>query len=664
MASDDRQSRAVAMSREEVRNFLIEVLRSSSIHDSLFEALKIHRIGASSSHIPSEISSTAFDEAIEFLSNETVRGHDDADVHRKEKFLDCSIQVMECIIDWKVKMREENLSTLHFWDRVIASIFPLVVSSLRELSFHESFYDSGKDGDEFVVVAFLCNVESILRIINEHVHYEPSKMGEKKQRRYIEICATLRYIESILGKITLSLKDLLVNSVHEDLVFVRSASIQPPSPSQQSPSSQSATSCSLMEIMDPILNNIDITIDPFDMYSNSLFRYFVNPRSTESELRDNSNEQIMNLNIGQCFNVLRMNATKLLKTIQLSHSVNDGAEELIFILKAHRKLPSGGCAKVLCCSALFTLLSASCDHTLMPNLSAPWTTSGVFTALATFCVDLIVSDPEPTLHKVALVLLSFTIKSTTSSNVLSSASWVISSLIHRLGALCTGLYRFVAMRCIHRLLVASSSGLLVPHQTASSVEMTGGVRRHNDSLKFYSIMDKSTSNLLHTYIQELNNLVISSKEIDEVYFATCSLRMYVSFCPEGVLLCQMSYMQELLSNIITSATNPALCDQAHAISTMNTLLQTVIIVSNSVSSECMKTAFPKFFVHVSKCRIIANAKLKVSSDCKWQKIDSLYNLWIDILIKQHSFPSTSGQNYEEILHKYETWQRENTKFSI
>merc|ERR1711871_680064 len=193
-----------------------------------------------------------------------------------------------------------------------------------------------------------------------------------------------------------------------------------------------------------------------------------------------------------------------------------------------------------------------------------------------------------------------------------------------------------AMNCIRRLLIASAPSLSISGQVTSNMGETNGSRGNKDLPKFSSLVAKSSSNYLHTYIQELNNLIMSHKEPHELYFNMYSLRMYVSFCPVGVIYCQMSYILEMLSNTIALITGPALCDNDHAILTMIMYIQTIVIISESIGSEGTNIAISRFFVYVYKCRLLANRKLKVSSDEKWQNIYSLCNFWVEILAEKKS----------------------------
>merc|ERR1712070_776718 len=85
------------------------------------------------------------------------------------------------------------------------------------------------------------------------------------------------------------------------------------------------------------------------------------------------------------------------------------------------------------------------------------------------------------------------------------------------------------------------------------------------------------------------------------------------------------------------------------------LVQTVIMISESICLEGTNVAFSKFFTHVYKCRLLANAKLKVSSDRRWQKLLSLCNFWIKNLTREHSLSCdfnddiTEDGSEEEIL---------------
>ena len=597
----------------------------------LLANLRAYR-GSSSSSSPSVTIST-FKDAVHFLSTENIRGHSaDVDVSRKQEYLDCSAQLLECLIGWRQEMPEEGLSRLPFWESVVSSVVPLLISSLRELSFEECFHDSGRAGDDLVVMAFFCNMETILYVVNEYMTSEVSEIIKKDIQRRVETTVALRYINSILGNIELSLKDLMTESVHEKLYSTRKACKQYPS----KPSSMQASSSVLMDFSDPILEDIVIKIDPSNLYKNSLFGYFASSNMADGKANENSNERIISLKAVNFLNVLQTKTNKLLEKIQCDRTGDEGAEELIMILKVQGQLPLGGCVSSLCCTTLFSLLSFSYNQSLIPNLSsATWIPSGAFTALATFCIDLVVSHPEPDLHNMAVVLLCLGIQSTTSSNVVSSASLMITKLMHRLGALSGGMYRFIAMRCIYELLIASSPSLSFPSQPVC-VEKANTHQENKVLPKFQSLVAKSTTSYLHTYIQQLNNLITSHKDIDEIYFVVYGLRMYFTFCPSGVLLCQMSYIQEMISNIIAPIIGPALNDNPYVISTMIMLLQTIIIISESISLEGIKIVLPKFFVYVLKCRILSNSRLKVTSNLSWRKLHSLCDFWVESFVKKHS----------------------------
>lgn len=341
-----------------------------------------------------------------------------------------------------------------------------------------------------------------------------------------KVTSVLRYIFGMFDSVEVNVFDVALPSIHEKLFGVRC---------------QTASSDALDDLLAPLAGLIGTEgaiPEVWKSHTATLLKY-AQPARDEDEMSSQ-------VQFAFHYNRLRGMADKLLEDMD-RHSYHSGdralvcermSQDVITILKMQRLLPAGDSASSVVGHSLYSLLFSFKSKHASHEVSL---CSGSFAAITSFALELL-ETPQPPLHSTGLAVMTLGLAFTTSSNILSVASFAIPKLLNRIGVFSSETDRFVASRCIHAFLVASSP----------TVEA--------NSLHTKSLLANSTLHYSHAYLQEMCLLILRNREPSAQFFAVFGIRIYITYCSRGRVSSSPSIFRLVISSyyVILNAFFPPL----------------------------------------------------------------------------------------------------------
>ena len=347
-----------------------------------------------------------------------------------------------------------------------------------------------------------------ITIIRKKLGKSNRSFEENLKNQWTTIVSVLQIIFGMFASVEMSFPSLASLSVHEKLYSIRRFRTDESSEEE------------LGSLEGIIAVESEITL-PWRSHEMSILKF------ADSDLKDS--EILKQVKFPFHYNRLKAISGKLLEGMNLHSFHVDVPEEKQFdeknscsvlkILKMLRLLPVGISSLSITAHSLHSLLSAYNEKSKASLSQSRSLCSGSFTALTSFAVNLI-ETPQPQLHSVGLMLLFLGLSLTTSSNILANSSFAIPKLLNRVGVFSSSMSKFVALRCIDSFLVASTPASLA--------------RVNQDSPGAKSLLANSSLHLSHSYFQEINLLILRSREPQDQFFLVHGIKSYVSFTPHGV----------------------------------------------------------------------------------------------------------------------------------
>ena len=410
-----------------------------------------------------------------------------------------------------------------------------------------SFDSLGKEDDYLVLVGCLINLQSILSIIKFHFKSLTSKTVSKAEiKKLLSYRSTFVVISHIINYF-LETSNIDYNSImrlnlHEKIFLTRNQS------SQKDININDKTN-SFTELK-------EIVMDTCDLHKENLLQYF----SHEGKSGPNN----LNLNIIFYLKKIKADASQYIYDISSELYADDSntkidakwhSEIIQLILKLQYQLPSGESTLAVIGQALYSFLATADNSDKMyifdnsDVLSHQYIYSSfqlnneTFHNVSDFSLTLI-DSAKPALQLYGICILFYSLALTTSSDIMDHASFLISQLLSRISMLDTPIHTLIISKCFISLFISS-----VPH-------IDKDLNYHGkNKLTIGNFLKNSSLQYSHNFFQIIYVRINLTQNVENIFYLTKSLNLFLPFCPIEVVLCQYSYISEMLV-AIASKTSP------------------------------------------------------------------------------------------------------------
>jgi len=217
------------------------------------------------------------------------------------------------------------------------------------------------------------------------------------------------------------------------------------------------------------------------------------------------------------------------------------------ILKLQYQLPIGESTLAVIGQALYSLLATAVNSDKMLSrqyIYSSFQLNGeTFHNVSDFSITLI-DSAKPVLQSYGICILFYSLALTTSSDIMDRASFLISQLLSRISMLDTPIHTLIVSKCFISLFISS-----VPH-------IDKYINYHGKNTpSIGNFLKKTSLQYSHNFFQIIYVRINLTQNVENIFYLTKSLNLFLPFCPIEVVLCQYSCISDMLV-AIASKTSP------------------------------------------------------------------------------------------------------------